>query len=98
MPSPPARRLPGQVERDRVDRQLPTLGIELHHDVGNGRDHDLAERPTTGDVDLTATGTASGLYLLFWNRTPDDSVSLAGDTDLMEFWNGRHRVRWSGGE
>ena len=50
-----------------------------------------------GDVaDLTATGTAAELYLYLWNRTPDSSVALAGDTDLMNLWRDNCRVRWSG--
>lgn len=49
-----------------------------------------------GDAALTATGTAAELYLLFWNRTPDDTVTLVGDTDLMDLWRTNCRVRWSG--
>jgi uncharacterized protein (TIGR03083 family) len=47
------------------------------------------------DAHLTVTGTASELYLLHWNRTPDSSVNLAGDTDLMDLWHNNCRVRWS---
>lgn len=46
------------------------------------------------DADLTARGTAGELYLLFWNRTPADSVDLTGDTDLMDFWLNNCRIRW----
>ncbi len=49
-----------------------------------------------GDADLTVTGTAAELYLLLWNRTADSSVTLTGDTDLMDLWRGHCRVRWSG--
>jgi uncharacterized protein (TIGR03083 family) len=48
-----------------------------------------------GDADLSATGTAAALYLLFWNRTPDSTVALRGESDLMELWRGNCRVRWS---
>ncbi len=51
-----------------------------------------------GDADLTLTGTAAGLYLLMWNRTDDSTVTLTGDTDLMDVWRESCRVRWSGGE
>jgi uncharacterized protein (TIGR03083 family) len=47
-----------------------------------------------GDADLAATATAADLYLLFWNRTPDSSVDLAGDTDVMDVWRTSCRVRW----
>jgi predicted lipid carrier protein YhbT len=51
----------------------------------------------SGDsTDLTATGTAAELYLLFWNRTSDTTVALDGDADLMNAWRENCRVRWSG--
>jgi len=50
---------------------------------------------TGGDPDLTVSGSASDLYLLFWNRTADSTVSMSGDTDLMDLWRGNFRVRWS---
>lgn len=46
-------------------------------------------------ADLTVTGTAAELYLLMWNRTPDASVALNGDTELMDLWRNTCRVRWS---
>lgn len=49
-----------------------------------------------GDADLTVSGTATELYLLFWNRTADSTASLTGDTDLMDLWRNNCRVRWSG--
>ena len=48
-----------------------------------------------GDADLTVTGTAAELYLVFWNRTPDASVNMDGDADLMDLWHNKYRVRWS---
>ncbi|RLE20232.1 MAG: hypothetical protein DRJ50_11070 [Actinobacteria bacterium] len=48
-----------------------------------------------GKADLTLTATAADLYLLLWNRTPDSSVKMTGDTDLMDLWHGNFRVRWS---
>ncbi len=45
-------------------------------------------------ADLTASGSASDLYLLFWNRAPDSSVDLSGDTGLMELWREICHVRW----
>lgn len=47
------------------------------------------------DVDLTAGGSAAALYLLFWNRAPDTTVELTGDTDLMDLWHRNCRIRWS---
>lgn len=48
-----------------------------------------------GDAaDLTLTGTAADLYVLLWNRTPDSSIAMSGNTDLMDVWNGNFRVRW----
>ncbi|CAN5493936.1 maleylpyruvate isomerase family mycothiol-dependent enzyme [soil metagenome] len=45
-------------------------------------------------ADLTLTGTASDLYLLLWNRTPDTSIAMSGNTDLMDLWHANFRVRW----
>ncbi|NOX29980.1 MAG: maleylpyruvate isomerase family mycothiol-dependent enzyme [Actinobacteria bacterium] len=46
-------------------------------------------------ADLTLTATAADLYLLLWNRTPNSSVKMTGDTELMGTWHGNFRVRWS---
>jgi len=48
-----------------------------------------------GAADLTLRATAADLYLLLWNRTPNSGVTMTGDTDLMDLWHGRFRVRWS---
>jgi uncharacterized protein (TIGR03083 family) len=45
-------------------------------------------------ADLTVTGTAAELYLLFWNRTADSTVAMDGETELMELWRGSCRIRW----
>ena len=37
---------------------------------------------------------AADLYVLLWNRTPDASVTMTGNADLMELWRGNFRVRW----
>jgi uncharacterized protein (TIGR03083 family) len=54
--------------------------------------------PTGGDSDLSVSGSASDLYLLFWNRRPDSTVSMSGETELMDTWRSNFRVRWSGEE
>jgi uncharacterized protein (TIGR03083 family) len=56
-------------------------GIETSHDGGA--------------ADLTITGMAAELYLTMWNRTPDSTVRLTGDTNLMDLWHHTCRVRWS---
>ena len=54
-----------------------------------------SETSRSGDeADLTLTGTAADLYLLLWNRTPDSSISMSGNTDLMALWHGNFRVQW----
>jgi uncharacterized protein (TIGR03083 family) len=60
--------------------------------IGPERTETARER---GDVDLTLTGKAADLYLLLWNRTPDSSVTMSGDTEIMDLWHGNFRVRWS---
>lgn len=46
------------------------------------------------EADLTVTGSAAALYLLFWNRTSDSTVAMDGDADLMDLWRRNCRVRW----
>ena len=47
-----------------------------------------------GAADLALTATAADLYVLLWNRTPVSSITMSGNTDLMDLWNGNFRVRW----
>jgi uncharacterized protein (TIGR03083 family) len=51
-----------------------------------------------GNADLVLSGTAAELYLLLWNRTDPSTVTMTGDTALIELWPEICRVRWSGGE
>lgn len=48
-----------------------------------------------GAADLTLTGTAAELYLLLWNRTPNSSVAMDGNTAIVDLWHENCRVRWS---
>ncbi len=48
-----------------------------------------------GNADLTLRGSAEELYLLMWNRAPDSTVTMTGNTDLMGVWRGNVRIRWS---
>jgi uncharacterized protein (TIGR03083 family) len=48
-----------------------------------------------GPADLTLTGTASDLYLVMWNRIPDNRISAMGDLAVLDAWHGNHRVRWT---
>ncbi len=47
------------------------------------------------DADLSIAGTAAELYLSMWNRTPDLTVKLVGDPEVMKLWHDTCRVRWS---
>lgn len=87
------------------EREIPVATERvLHvdaHDVGEHwyltiDPQGMATSRQGGNADLTVTGTAAELYLLFWNRAPDSSVALTGDTDLMDVWHNNCRVRWSG--
>ena len=57
-----------------------------------------AETETGGAADLTLTGSAQALYLLMWNRTDGEGVTMTGDTSLLTLWRTSCRVRWDGGE
>jgi len=85
-------------------RQLDIESPKVLHVHSSDTDEDWfltigPERTDTarqGDnADLTLTGTAAGLYLLLWNRTPDSSVTMTGDHDVIDLWHGNFRVRWS---
>ena len=95
--------LSGFAPRPRpLDVERPQV-IHVHADdtddalVRHHRPRTAPTRRRDGDAaaDLTLTGTAAELYVLLWNRTPDSSVAMSGDTDLMDLWHGNVRVRWS---
>jgi hypothetical protein len=44
------------------------------------------------NADLTVTGIAAELYLSMWNRTPDSTVRLTGDSSVMDLWHNTCRV------
>ena len=46
-------------------------------------------------ADVVVRGTASDLYLLFWNRTEDTTVTVTGEAELLDLWHNNVRVRWS---
>jgi len=58
--------------------------------------HGVETSRQAGDADLTVDGSAAALYLLLWNRTAEATVTLTGDTGLMDLWRESFRVRWSG--
>ena len=87
----------------RPCRPLDIAGAEVIHVHADDTDEhwyltlgpEQTETSRLGDhADLTLTATAADLYLLLWNRAPDTSVAMAGNTDLMELWRGSVRVRW----
>ncbi|MFI7500889.1 maleylpyruvate isomerase family mycothiol-dependent enzyme [Streptomyces sp. NPDC049687] len=50
----------------------------------------VTERTADGDADCELTGTAAGLYLALWNRSPFPAVS--GDATLAALWRERSAV------
>mgnify|MGYP001823962459 CR=1 FL=1 len=88
----PSRR-PLAVDADKVFH-VHADDTDEHWYVTAGPDGRTVARQ--GDAaDLTLAGTAAELYLLLWNRTPDSSVTMTGDAELMGLWHGNFRVRWS---
>ncbi len=45
-------------------------------------------------IDLTLTGTASGLYLALWNRGDAPTITATGDHSLLKTWHTVTGVRW----
>ena len=56
---------------------------------------DRVPRLVGGDADRTLRAIPSDLYLLLWNLTAYSTVSMTGETGLMDLWRGNFRVRWS---
>lgn len=48
-----------------------------------------------GPGDVTVAGNASDLYRLLWNRGEDSSVTITGDSVLLELWHANSPIRWS---
>jgi len=83
---------PLDIERPRV-LHVHAEDTDDHWYVSMGPDD--TETSREGDAaDLTLTATAADLYIRLWNRTPDSSIAMSGDADLMDLWNGNFRVRW----
>jgi uncharacterized protein (TIGR03083 family) len=88
------RRRSLDLEGPRVLIDVHAEDVDEHWYVTLGPER--ADTARTGDgADLTLVGTAAELYLLLWNRTPDSSVTMTGNTALMDLWHGNFRVRWS---
>lgn len=90
-PRPRARAL-GIDEPRVIHVQAEDTNDHWYLTIGNERT--VTERQGD-DADLTLTGTAASLYLLLWNRTPEESVTMSGDGDLMDLWRANFRIRWS---
>jgi uncharacterized protein (TIGR03083 family) len=72
---------------DTGDEWLTEIGarITAHRGTGGAR---VAQ--------CTLAGRASDLYLLLWNRLPDPgSVTVSGDSSVLELWRARVRVTWN---
>jgi uncharacterized protein (TIGR03083 family) len=55
---------------------------------------DRREIRTSGDRDAACVvaGSASDLYLLLWNRTPEQAVEVTGDASILDLWRERATV------
>jgi uncharacterized protein (TIGR03083 family) len=48
-----------------------------------------------GAADCVLAGPASELYLLLWNRTDLDQVTVTGDRRILDLWRSDATVRWA---
>ncbi|MFF0433665.1 maleylpyruvate isomerase family mycothiol-dependent enzyme [Streptomyces sp. NPDC004327] len=53
------------------------------------------EPTADGPADCELSGPADRLYLTLWNRLPQDSVTVTGDTSLARLWREESAVVWS---
>ena len=84
---------PLDVERPQVIHvRAKDTGDEWY--VSMGPENTETSREGTA-ADLTLTATAADLYLGLWNHSPHSSITMLGNTDVMDLWHGNVRVRWS---
>jgi uncharacterized protein (TIGR03083 family) len=55
---------------------------------------DRVVEPGARAADATVRGTASDLYVLLWNRTGTERVSVEGDRAVLDIWRERAQIRW----
>lgn len=60
-----------------------------------GPERVVTERTASGDADCAVVGTASDLYLFFWNRRGRDDLNITGDDSLLTAWAEQAHVHWS---
>jgi len=88
-----ARRRTLDVERPQVIHvRAEDTGDEWYVSMGPERTETSREGTA---ADLTLTATAADLYVGLWNRAPNSSITMLGNTDVMDLWHGNVRVRWS---
>jgi hypothetical protein len=49
---------------------------------------------TREDAECTASGSASDLYALIWNRVTPDAVTIDGDRGVLDQWRQAATIRW----
>ncbi|MDT4939515.1 MAG: hypothetical protein QOG80_3186, partial [Pseudonocardiales bacterium] len=55
----------------------------------------ITAAPPFPQADCTVSATASELYLLMWNRLPENVGALTGDEAVLRLWRERARIQWS---
>jgi uncharacterized protein (TIGR03083 family) len=63
--------------------------------IRTGPDGFATTREAATAVDCSVRGTASDLYLFFWNRVTRDALDVVGDPAPLDLWRESVRVRWS---
>jgi uncharacterized protein (TIGR03083 family) len=48
-----------------------------------------------GPADVILAGDASDLYLMLWNRGENSSITVTGESEILDKWHDNVRVRWS---
>jgi uncharacterized protein (TIGR03083 family) len=55
----------------------------------------ITAAPPFPQADCTVAATASELYLLLWNRLPDNVGASTGDEAVLRLWRDRAHITWS---
>lgn len=54
----------------------------------------ITSAPPFPQADCAVTATASELYLLLWNRLPENVGAITGDDAVLRLWRERARIEW----
>lgn len=89
----PGRTLPVETPRSMVLRTTDVPRAWRVTFVPSG--FQIRADPIDAEAELAASGDATTLYVVLWNRRDAASLQLEGDQDLLDIWRENVRISWS---